>query len=173
MLPREAASTAPDQLCLLVSASVSSDSCNPAPRYCRSTLSAGAHPTPRLVQDILLRYVSSRPSAARAALGSRWPCSLEDSKVLVSRLKPPSTLGTHQLHRQSLQTAGTPAAACHSARCMQLPPSPHVSADQIRSVLPVRLVFVAYDAPGRHRHGGYPWVWPRFRLRPPCHHRCR
>lgn len=63
-LMRGALDTTRPALCLPVPSSVSSDCCNPAPRYCRSTLSAGAHPTPRLVQAIPLRYVSSRPSAA-------------------------------------------------------------------------------------------------------------
>lgn len=69
---------------------------------------------------ITLRFIAS--VGCCAALGPRWPCLLEDSKVLVSRFLPPPTPGTRQLHRQCLQTAGTPAAAYHSAWLHALAP---------------------------------------------------
>lgn len=147
----QGASTPLDQLCLPVwpvwaSVGVSVirqlQSCA---SYCRSTLSAGAHPTPRLFPRpshyVTFHRVGRLLCCARRSL-ALLPRGLQGSRV---ETRAASHASVHARYPSAPPPVTAdcrypPAAACHSARCMHLPPSPHLlSADQIRSILPVRL----------------------------------
>lgn len=142
------ASTPLDYLCLPVwpvSASVSSDSCNPAP----PTVAAPCQLVhiPRLVffrrpsHYVTFHRVGRLLCCARRSL-ALLPRGPQGSRV-ESREPPTPSVHARYPSAPPLVTADCrypPAAACHSARCMHLPPSPHLlSADQIRSIHTVRL----------------------------------